>query len=51
MIVEWSKALQLSPTIYQVHNPSHACEKVASDVGLDGSFHRVLQFPRPLTSG
>ena len=28
-----------------------ACEDVASDLGLDGVFHRVLLFPPPLTTG
>ena len=27
-----------------------ACEKVASDLGLGGSFYRVLQFAPPFTS-
>ena len=30
---------------------SWACEKVVSDLGLGGGFHRVLRFPPLLTTG
>ena len=51
-----SKALPLtasclSLTTVRVRIPPGACEKVASDLGLDGCFRRVLRFPPPVTTG
>ena len=37
--------------VYREIEPLLACQKVASDLGLGGGFHRVLRFPPPITTG
>ena len=47
----WSKVLPLTascPSPVQVQNPPGAREKVASDLGLDSVFRRLLRFPPPV---
>ena len=48
LIVKWSKAL---PLILGRSLSRMACEKVASDLGLDGGFCWLLRFPPQITTG
>ena len=57
LMVVWSKTLPLTAScLSQCHycpgsNPTRACDKVASDLGLVGGLRVVLRFPPPVKTG